>query len=229
MKLSFSLLVLAWKQTEEVVCRVGGITCNAEGFAGEMGAVDVLEGGERDANDLLNCSHYPLKGLAAGRVAGAIPHSYAASQNALDGASVEGAHDGGRGSGSSEFAEEVEMLLCFLGQCCSVVGPGEVLCDVYTQELGAAHSLHGRTIDGQRSMQRVHSPEVNNNLLRLLHTHFFFLLSTIFYFHFFHKQHNIISKIKQNKTADTYSTSQSSVKREGEREGQQEHKSYSFK
>ncbi len=33
----------------------------------------------------------------------------------LDGASVEGAHDGGRGSGSSEFAEEVETLLCFLG------------------------------------------------------------------------------------------------------------------
>ncbi len=46
---------------------------------------------------------------------------------------------------------------------------GEVLCDVYTQDLGAAHSLHGRTIDGQRSMHRVHSPEVNNNLLRLLH------------------------------------------------------------
>ncbi len=39
---------------------------------------------------------------------------------------------------------------------------------MYTQELGAAHSLHGR-IDGQRSMQRVHSPEVNDNLLRLLH------------------------------------------------------------
>ncbi len=38
-----------------------------------------------------------MKGLAAGRVAGAIPHSDAASQNALDGASVEGAHDGGPG------------------------------------------------------------------------------------------------------------------------------------
>ncbi len=99
---------------------MGGITCNAEGFAGETGAVDVLEGGERDTNDLLSCSHYPLKGLAAGRVAGAIPHSDAASQNALDGASVEGAHDGGRGSGSSEFTEEVETLLWFLGQCCSV-------------------------------------------------------------------------------------------------------------
>ncbi len=54
---------------------------------GETGAVDALEGGERDTNDLLSCSHYPLKGLAAGRVAGAIPHSDAASQDALDGAS----------------------------------------------------------------------------------------------------------------------------------------------
>ncbi len=81
------------------MCRVGWITCNAEGFAGETGAVDVLEGGKRDTNDLLSC--YPLKALAAGRVAGAIPHSDAASQNALDGAPVEGAHDGGRGSGSS--------------------------------------------------------------------------------------------------------------------------------
>ncbi len=58
---------------------------------------------------------------------------------------------------------------------------------------------------------------------------FFFFVINNFLFLFFHKQHNIISKIKQNKTADTYSTSQGSVKREGEREGQQEHKSYSFK
>ncbi len=43
---------------------MGGITCNAEGFAGETGVVDVLEGGERDTNNLLSCSHYPLKGLA---------------------------------------------------------------------------------------------------------------------------------------------------------------------
>ncbi len=90
-----------WQQTEEAVCRVGGITCNAEGFAGETGAVNVLEGGERDTNDLLSCSHYALKCLAAGCVASAIPHSDAASQDALNGASVEGAHDGGWGSGSS--------------------------------------------------------------------------------------------------------------------------------
>ncbi len=56
---------------------------------------------------------------------------------------------------------------------------------------------------------------------------FFFVINNFFYF--FHTQHNTISKIKQNKTADTYSSSQGSIKREGEREGQQEHKSYSFK
>ncbi len=166
---------------------MGGITCNAEGFAGETGAVDVLEGGERDTNDLLSCSHYPLKGLAAGRVAGAIPHSDAASQDALDGASVESAHDGGRGSGSSEFAEEVETLLCFLGQCCSVVSPGEVLCDVhtfyiyiylyiyiiesvYTEVLEAAHPLHRGPTDHKRSVGLLLSlPEVHDQLLSFAH------------------------------------------------------------
>ncbi len=48
---------------------------------------------------------------------------------------------------------------------------------------------------------------------------FFFFVINNFLFSFFHKQHNIISKIKQNKTADTYSTSQSSIKRKGGREG----------
>ncbi len=56
----------------------------------------------------------------------------------------------------------------------------------------------------------------------------FFCYQQFFFFFFFFTQHNIISKIKQNKTTDTYSTSQGSIKREGEREGQQEHKSYSF-
>ncbi len=58
---------------------------------------------------------------------------------------------------------------------------------------------------------------------------FFFFVINNFFFFFFHTQHNRIFKIKQNKTADTYSTSQGSIKREGEREGQQEHKSHSFK
>ncbi len=61
---------------------------------------------------------------------------------------------------------------------------------------------------------------------------FFFYQQFFIFFFFFSHTTNIqttISKIKQNKTADTYSTSQGSIKREGEREGQQEHKSHSFK
>ncbi len=46
----------------------------------------------------------------------------------------------------------------------------------------------------------------------------------LFFFFFFH----ITSKIQQNKTTDTHSTSQGPIKREGEREGQQKHKSHSF-
>ncbi len=47
-----------------------------------------------------------------------------------------------------------------------------------------------------------------------------------FFFFFTHTQHNIQNTTKQ--TTDTYSTSQGPIKREGEREGQQEHKSHSF-
>ncbi len=58
---------------------------------------------------------------------------------------------------------------------------------------------------------------------------FFFFCYQQFFFFFSHTtQHNIQNTTKQNKTTDTYSTSQGSIKREGEREGQQEHKSYSF-
>ncbi len=52
-----------------------------------------------------------------------------------------------------------------------------------------------------------------------------FLLSTVFFSHI--TQHNIQNITKQNKTTDTYSTSHGPIKREGEREGQQKHKSHS--
>ncbi len=74
-------------------------------------------------------------------------------------------------------------------------------------------------------------------LSNIIHCIFFFFFINNFIL-FFHTQHNIISKIQQNKTkqnktkqnqtTDTYSTSQGPIKREGEREGQQEHKSHSF-
>ncbi len=66
----------------------------------------------------------------------------------------------------------------------------------------------------------------DHNPLIYLHS-FFFLLSTIFILFF--TQHNITSKIKQNKTADTYSTSQGSIKREGERKDNKNTKVTLFK
>ncbi len=55
----------------------------------------------------------------------------------------------------------------------------------------------------------------------------FFVINNFFFFSHT-TQHNIQNTTKQNKTTDTYSTSQGPIKREGEREGQQEHKSHSF-
>uniref|UniRef100_A0A8C1C164 Circadian locomoter output cycles protein kaput n=1 Tax=Cyprinus carpio carpio TaxID=630221 RepID=A0A8C1C164_CYPCA len=80
-------------------------------FPQQQGQTQTIALQTQDTNDLLSCSHYALQSLPAGRVAGAIPHSDAAGQNALDGASVEGVHDGGWGSGSPQFAVEVETLL----------------------------------------------------------------------------------------------------------------------
>lgn len=50
----------------------------------------------------------------AGRVAGEVPHTDEADQDALNCVSLELAHDGGWGSGSSQFVKEVQLLLCFL-------------------------------------------------------------------------------------------------------------------
>ena len=100
MKLSLALLVLAqrlhslppwWHQTEEAVRRVLGITCDAEIFTGEAGGVNVVKREEGGTNDLF-CAQSMLRALAAGRGADAETQPDAADQDALDGASANGAH-----------------------------------------------------------------------------------------------------------------------------------------
>lgn len=54
---------------------------------------------------------------------------------ALFGSSVEQAHDGDWGYYGSQFLEEVETLVGFLGQCCSIVGPREILGNMDSQNL----------------------------------------------------------------------------------------------
>lgn len=44
-------------------------------------------------------------------------------------------------AGMLDFMQKVKALLCFLHQCCSVYGPGEVLSHVHPQEFGAADFL----------------------------------------------------------------------------------------
>lgn len=45
---------------------MGGVSYDVEGLAGEMGVEEVLERGERDASDLLSCSHCAVEHLPAG-------------------------------------------------------------------------------------------------------------------------------------------------------------------
>lgn len=51
------------------------------------------------------------------------PHGDAAGEDALSWAPVESAYDGSGGSGLLDLTEEVEALLGFLHQRCSVDGP----------------------------------------------------------------------------------------------------------
>ncbi len=47
-------------------------------------------------------------------------------------------------------------------------GPGEILCDVHSQELSAADSLHDRAINGQWEVVNRVSPEVHHFVLLTL-------------------------------------------------------------
>lgn len=51
------------------------------------------------------------------------------------------------------------MLLLF------VICPGEVLCDIYTQEFDASRWVHSSTIGGQQGVLGMCSLEVNHKLL----------------------------------------------------------------
>ena len=52
---------------------MGGVSRNAESFAGEARGVEVLDGGERGTDDPLCCFHGALEGPSTGGGAGAVP------------------------------------------------------------------------------------------------------------------------------------------------------------
>lgn len=73
---------------------MGGATSNADGSAGEASLANVCKGRQKYTNDLAGCVHYVLQRLMAGGSAASIPHSDAARINSLNGAPIEGVHDG---------------------------------------------------------------------------------------------------------------------------------------
>lgn len=76
---------------EEGVWGVWGVTSKADGSVCETGVEDVHEGGERGTGDPAGCIHYSPQSVPAGGRAGSIPHSAAASEDALNSTPVEGA------------------------------------------------------------------------------------------------------------------------------------------
>lgn len=159
-------LVLAWRlcsllpdgtrlkelwQVSGITCRGLGRWCRCPGWAG----------GEAPTINPLSCSCYMLEFVVAGQIAAVSNHN----QESMDGASVCTYW----GFSSCEHAEEVELLLGFIGQGCCVNGQGEIW-DVHTQDPGATNSLQNSAADGQRSVLGVHPPEIHNSLLCLLHS-----------------------------------------------------------
>ncbi len=64
----------------------------------------------------------------------------------------------------------VQSLPGFLNLCLDVCSPGQVLEDVYTEVLEAAHPLHRGPTDHKRSVGPLLSlPEVNNQLFSFAH------------------------------------------------------------
>ncbi len=66
------------------------------GGGGGGGKEHIQDGGESGTDDRCSCVHCPLEGLAVSSTTVPVPDSDAASQQALNGAPVEGGEDGWR-------------------------------------------------------------------------------------------------------------------------------------
>lgn len=117
-----------------------------------MGVLSFEEGGEWGTSNLPSHVHYALKGLVVGGSAAPKPH-WCSWSGCLDRRSIWWAW----GSHSLYLLEKRKMLLGFFGQWCSVVSLGEILCNIHTQEFGAAHLLHSSVVDGQQGVLGVAS------------------------------------------------------------------------
>lgn len=91
---------------------MSGVTCNGEDLRDEAGAVDLLGREAREVPTMLStalssrCHFFP-----AGPSAGVIPHSDAVGEDTLNGASVEGAHNGAESLVRGQQSEDNYYLI----------------------------------------------------------------------------------------------------------------------
>ncbi len=99
-----------------------------------------------------------------------IPHWDALSQNTFYGPWIESFQDSWWDSEFPQLSQMVQPLPGFLHLCLDVCSPCQVLGDVYTEVLEAAHPLHRGPTDHKRSVGLLLSlPEVYNQLFSFAH------------------------------------------------------------
>lgn len=81
-------------EAEEIVCGVAYIVDNFDGLAGETGGVQVFEGGKWCSNDPPSFIHNALQGFPVLVSAASTRNTDAVGEDALNGSSVKGGHDG---------------------------------------------------------------------------------------------------------------------------------------
>ncbi|KAL3969338.1 regenerating islet-derived protein 4 [Sarotherodon galilaeus] len=104
-------------------------------------------------------------GIAIRYAAVTIPDSDAAAQDTLGSPPVEGGENGWWEMGFPQLPQEAEALLGLLGYGAGVEAPGEVLCQVNTEEFGALDDLHRGSINVKWTVISLCSPEVQSHVV----------------------------------------------------------------
>ncbi len=104
--------------------------------------VDVLQRGESRPWDALSLRHNSLQSFAVLIWGVTIPHREALSQYTFYGPWIERFQDCWWDPEFPQLSQMVQSLPGFLNPCLNVCSPSQVLWDVYTEVLKAAHPLH---------------------------------------------------------------------------------------
>ena len=99
---------------EQSSCRVRLVLNDAACFTLAPDVINVLDGGETAASEVLSRAHHPLQCFTALTGAGPVPHCDAARQHTLDDAPVEVCEDLSVRTKLLQLPQEVESLPGFL-------------------------------------------------------------------------------------------------------------------